>query len=269
MHSKYRHWLQIYSPMYPFIQPRIQAQWVQCIILGCDFHIITCFICTCLIAPFCWPHSVMTQTHYLNISLVGHGCSPLLGWVLYFRHALPADIGQYTSNAENCSTNNFLSVIGLMYASYYFELNPFSTVSFAPRMDLKLSHFTPSKLPCATWWPNETMENGSRLKLKFTFPLRAFMRYAIPAFQTTSLLGLPYQRSTGLHIQKAHTSLGTSSMQILLFTAHACMHFAWELQLDTQYVHLVYAFKTNCNQNAYMHEQSTIWCTHCGRTYLN
>ncbi len=37
---------------------------------------------------------------------------------------------------------------------------------------------------------------------------------------------------TGLHIQKAHTNLGTSSMQILLLSAHACMHFAWELQLE-------------------------------------
>ena len=46
-------------------------------------------------------------------------------------------------------------------------------------------------------------------------------------------------------------------MQILLLSAHACMHFSRELQLDTQYVHLVYAFRTNCNQNAYMQEQST------------
>ncbi len=45
---------------------------------------------------------------------------------------------------------------------------------------------------------------------------------------------------TGLYIQKAYTSLGTSSMQILLLSAHACMHFAWELQLDTKCVHLVY-----------------------------
>ncbi len=62
---------------------------------------------------------------------------------------------------------------------------------------------------------------------------------------------------TGLHIQRAYTSLSTSSMKILLLSAFACMHFAWELQLDTQCVHLVYAFRTNCNQNAYMHEQST------------
>ncbi len=41
---------------------------------------------------------------------------------------------------------------------------------------------------------------------------------------------------TGLHVQKAYTSLGTSFMQILLLSAHACMHFAWELQLDTQCV---------------------------------
>ncbi len=57
--------------------------------------------------------------------------------------------------------------------------------------------------------------------------------------------------------KKAYTSLGTSYMQILLLSAHACMHFAWELQLDTQCVHLVYAYRTNCNQNAYMLEQST------------
>ena len=63
--------------------------------------------------------------------------------------------------------------------------------------------------------------------------------------------------TTDLHIQKAYSSLGTSSMQILLLSAHACMHFAWELKLDTQYVHLVYALLANCNQNAYMHEQAT------------
>ncbi len=31
---------------------------------------------------------------------------------------------------------------------------------------------------------------------------------------------------TGLHIQMAYTSLDTSSMQILLLSAHVCMHFA-------------------------------------------
>ncbi len=62
---------------------------------------------------------------------------------------------------------------------------------------------------------------------------------------------------TGLHIQKVYTNLGTSSMQILLLSADECMHFALKLQLDTQCVHLVYAFRSNCNQNAYMHEQST------------
>ena len=30
-------------------------------------------------------------------------------------------------------------------------------------------------------------------------------------------------------MQKAYTSLGTSSMQILLLSAHACMRFALEL----------------------------------------
>ncbi len=63
--------------------------------------------------------------------------------------------------------------------------------------------------------------------------------------------------TTGLHVQKAYTSLGTSSMQILLLSAHACMHFAYELQLDTQCVHLVYVLVANCNQNAHMHEQQT------------
>ncbi len=37
---------------------------------------------------------------------------------------------------------------------------------------------------------------------------------------------------TGLHVQKVYTSLGTSSMQILLLSAHACIHFARELQLQ-------------------------------------
>ncbi len=66
-----------------------------------------------------------------------------------------------------------------------------------------------------------------------------------------------FDKTTGLHIQKAYTSLGTSFMQILLLSAHACMHFAWELQLDTKCVHLVYALVAYCNQNAYMHEQPT------------
>ncbi len=61
-----------------------------------------------------------------------------------------------------------------------------------------------------------------------------------------------------LHIQKVYTSLGTSSMHILLLSAHACMHFAWELLLETQCVHLVYTFRTTCNQNAYMHEQKNL-----------
>ncbi len=61
-------------------------------------------------------------------------------------------------------------------------------------------------------------------------------------------------------------------MQILLFSAHACMHFALELQLDIQCVHLVGTLRTNCNQNAYMHEQSTNEfgvCIVCVRRYLN
>ena len=60
-----------------------------------------------------------------------------------------------------------------------------------------------------------------------------------------------------IHIQEAYTCLGISSMQILLLSAHACMHFARELRLDTQCIHLVYALMANCNQNAYMHEQPT------------
>ncbi len=40
-------------------------------------------------------------------------------------------------------------------------------------------------------------------------------------FQKCIIYGL-----TGLHIQKAHTNLGTSSTQILLLSAHACMHFS-------------------------------------------
>ncbi len=39
-------------------------------------------------------------------------------------------------------------------------------------------------------------------------------------------LGLYAPYLTDLHIQKAYTNLGTSSMQILLLSAHACMHFA-------------------------------------------
>ena len=40
-----------------------------------------------------------------------------------------------------------------------------------------------------------------------------------------------------LHTQKADTHTGTSSHQILLLSAHAYIHFAWELQLDNQCVH--------------------------------
>ena len=39
-------------------------------------------------------------------------------------------------------------------------------------------------------------------------------------------------KSTDLHIQKVYTSLGTSSIKSVL-SAHACLQFAWELQLDT------------------------------------
>ncbi len=42
---------------------------------------------------------------------------------------------------------------------------------------------------------------------------------------------------TGLHTQKAYTHTGTSSPQILMLSAHAYMHFACELQLDSQCVH--------------------------------
>ncbi len=42
---------------------------------------------------------------------------------------------------------------------------------------------------------------------------------------------------TGLHTQKAYTHTGTASHQILLLSAHAYMHFARELQLDSQCVH--------------------------------
>ena len=42
---------------------------------------------------------------------------------------------------------------------------------------------------------------------------------------------------TGLHTKKALTHTGTSSPQILLLSAHAYLHFAWELELDSQCVH--------------------------------
>ncbi len=59
------------------------------------------------------------------------------------------------------------------------------------------------------------------------------------------------------------------------------MHFSWELQLVTQYIYLVYTLRSNCNKDAYMHEQTTkgfgkmnIWITRFGihighRKYLN
>ncbi len=65
---------------------------------------------------------------------------------------------------------------------------------------------------------------------------------------------------TGLHVQKAYTSLGTSSMQILLlsiFGHHPLLNIENIENLDTQCVHLVNALVANCNQNAYMHEQQT------------
>ena len=39
-------------------------------------------------------------------------------------------------------------------------------------------------------------------------------------------------RFTGLHTQKVYTHTGTSSPQILMLSAHAYVHFVWELQLD-------------------------------------
>ncbi len=50
-----------------------------------------------------------------------------------------------------------------------------------------------------------------------------------------SQLSRPYY--TGLHTQKAYTHTSTSSPQIPMLSAHAYMHFAWELQLDSQCVH--------------------------------
>ncbi len=38
---------------------------------------------------------------------------------------------------------------------------------------------------------------------------------------------------------------------------HTLMHFVRELPLDTQCVYLVYAFRPDCNKDAYMHEQTT------------
>ena len=37
----------------------------------------------------------------------------------------------------------------------------------------KVGQFTPHKSHNATWWPNETVENGSRSKLKLTYQVNA------------------------------------------------------------------------------------------------
>ena len=42
----------------------------------------------------------------------------------------------------------------------------------------------------------------------------------------------------------------TSSMQILLLSAHAYMYFVWKLQLDLNAYTMVYTFRSNCNKNA-------------------
>ncbi len=72
--------------------------------------------------------------------------------------------------------------------------------------------------------------------------------------------------STSLTTETYHRLIypkGTSPMKILLLSAHAYMHFAWYLQLDTQCVHMY----TKCvrtewliaipRQNEYMQEQTT------------
>ncbi len=42
------------------------------------------------------------------------------------------------------------------------------------------------------------------------------------------------------------------------FVICSCIYAFWlELQLDTQCVYLVYAFRSNCNIDAYMHELTT------------
>ncbi len=55
---------------------------------------------------------------------------------------------------------------------------------------------------------------------------------------------------TGLHIQKAYTSLGTSSMQILLLSAYAYMHFCLRIAVR----HSMCTSGVKC-----VH-----WCTHLG-----
>ncbi len=91
-------------------------------------------------------------------------------------------------------------------------------------------------------------------------------------FKNTDLNLWPWPHHfTGLHLQKPYTHSGTFSSQcvyqicycmyslcqVLLLFANAYMHFVWELQLDTQCIYLVYALRTNCNKDGYMHEQTT------------
>ena len=105
------------------------------------------------------------------------------------------------------------------------------------------------------WTQNIPLQEVSMSKN--VFPQEASMAKKVSLREASMFCVALFYLIHWLTYQKAYTSLGMSSMQILLLSAHVCMHFAWEVQIDTQCLHLVYAYRTNCNLNAYMHDQST------------
>ena len=104
--------------------------------------------------------------------------------------------------------------------------NQISNSFWKKRMRVNMYYFLKLCPECSTTWLSDALQ---------------------PRKNVNTLLTVlaTWPKNTGLHnyIQKACTSSGTSSMQILLLSVHICIYFAWELQLDTQCVHLNLEFQ--------------------------
>ncbi len=170
-----------------------------------------------------------------------------------------------------CNGHRFHQRTSLGYYCHQYHWFKNMWHSHSPRNQFfKKRHLSMTHLPHKTWWkmtrtdPLQSLTTYEMLSYGFNAVFTAFcMDFIKCMLNRENVWGLhesPIILSdgiTGLHTQKAYTHTGTSSSQILMLSAHAYMHFAWELQLDSQCVHLVYAYRSNCNKDAYMHEQIT------------
>ncbi len=110
-----------------------------------------------------------------------------------------------------------------------------------------------------TYMPGEPMVEGCRrwcyrmLKMKVILPAgRIYGDHGPRAYMLDQGANTSTKLITGLHIQKAYTSLVLPlCISHCCLLMHVCILPEKILQLDTQCVHLVYAFRTNCNQNTY------------------